>query len=385
MPIRFQHQPSGFAVGMAAAAVAHNKGRERRRKYALDLYQNEQRLQARRGQQGLGAEEVGGKWVDPLEEAKTPEEQRMIRARQRRNIQRARQGKAPKYSGASPYWQPGETKADRALREKMDAEKRAEERKIAGEERKRAEVIKDRTAEERRDRDEALVMGLGKIPEWATNDQRRILSNLASGLSLMLDSKDYNLDEPETRQGFEAGVAQYKRLWGQLQGMKPSEAEQEKRGLIYLDAAGELYDENAPGRTAYRPGETEPAFQAPSPLEQEADAVKNQMDFQKKWNELHPGEDEGPASEETREEGKRLSEKLYPSFQSAREALERKAAEERGFRAYGKALPPDAPFGAQWSEDQSALVLPDGTLVPQGVTPAGPKRRRFNPDTGEFE
>jgi hypothetical protein len=50
MPIRIEHQPSAFAVGMAGYAAGQGKARQRQGKYFLDIMQDNQRLQ---NQQGL--------------------------------------------------------------------------------------------------------------------------------------------------------------------------------------------------------------------------------------------------------------------------------------------------------------------------------------------
>ena len=45
MPIRIEHQPSAFAVGVAGYATGRGAARERQGKYALDLFQDQQRFQ----------------------------------------------------------------------------------------------------------------------------------------------------------------------------------------------------------------------------------------------------------------------------------------------------------------------------------------------------
>lgn len=45
MPIRIEHQPSAFAVGVAGYAAGQGRARERQGKYALDLFQDQQRFQ----------------------------------------------------------------------------------------------------------------------------------------------------------------------------------------------------------------------------------------------------------------------------------------------------------------------------------------------------
>lgn len=45
MPIRIEHQPSAFAVGVAGYAAGRGAARERQGKYALDLWQDQQRMQ----------------------------------------------------------------------------------------------------------------------------------------------------------------------------------------------------------------------------------------------------------------------------------------------------------------------------------------------------
>lgn len=54
MAIRVEHQPSGGAVGMAAYASGRGKARERKQKYAMDQWQNQQQLQARQQQEMRG-------------------------------------------------------------------------------------------------------------------------------------------------------------------------------------------------------------------------------------------------------------------------------------------------------------------------------------------
>lgn len=54
MAIRVLHQPAGSAVGAAAYMAGLGAGAERRRKYAMDMWQDERRLQARREDLEMG-------------------------------------------------------------------------------------------------------------------------------------------------------------------------------------------------------------------------------------------------------------------------------------------------------------------------------------------
>ncbi len=54
MAIRIEHQPAGAAVGMAAYAAGRGKTRQRQQKYALDLWKDERRTQARREERMAG-------------------------------------------------------------------------------------------------------------------------------------------------------------------------------------------------------------------------------------------------------------------------------------------------------------------------------------------
>ena len=54
MGIRIEHQPSGAAVGAAAYAAGVGKAKQRKSKYALDLWRDNRRLQARRQDMMVG-------------------------------------------------------------------------------------------------------------------------------------------------------------------------------------------------------------------------------------------------------------------------------------------------------------------------------------------
>ena len=96
MAIRIHHQPTGFSLG-AAYVMGAGRRQERRRKYALDMWQRDRYLNARfggmggRGSRRLSDEEPGGRWVDPLDKLggpATPGQLRTQKAQLRRAARR---------------------------------------------------------------------------------------------------------------------------------------------------------------------------------------------------------------------------------------------------------------------------------------------------------
>jgi hypothetical protein len=100
MTIRFEHQPSGAAVGMAAYAAGRNKARQRRQKDVMAMLEEQRRrgniyrtaLGGGRGGQRLAQQQ--GEWVDPSENPFLMAEERVnIEAQRRANDRALRLGK----------------------------------------------------------------------------------------------------------------------------------------------------------------------------------------------------------------------------------------------------------------------------------------------------
>lgn len=78
MAIRVEHSPSGAAAGMAAYAAGVGKAKERQKKYALDLYQEDKKFQ-----QQAQLQFQGFRYQDYLQQ----QQQEALKARQRKEIE----------------------------------------------------------------------------------------------------------------------------------------------------------------------------------------------------------------------------------------------------------------------------------------------------------
>ena len=125
MAIRISHQGAPAASGMAAYTAGRNKSRQRQKKDALDMWQQERQQSAniyrrsmgrsRPRQSGQLATQQQGTWTDPLESAvagENPHDAVQIKAQRKANDRAARQGKPKPYPQAEGIFHPAPTKKE---------------------------------------------------------------------------------------------------------------------------------------------------------------------------------------------------------------------------------------------------------------------------------
>ena len=162
MAIRVLHTPAGGAVGMAAYAAGQNKTRKRNQKYAVDMWQQERKIQARREERSAGSkyraalgggtrqgrigQQPAGKWIDPFEEAVKAGDKKkaiQIRAQRKGDARRGRLGEDPHHTGIQPYFKAALTKEEIARKNKVADDERDRQWKLEDEKRKRGQNVSD--------------------------------------------------------------------------------------------------------------------------------------------------------------------------------------------------------------------------------------------------
>jgi len=143
MAIRFDYQVGAGLIG--AYAAGQSAARQRKQKYAMDMWQQERQLQARQqeqmagfkyrtamgtGGQGLGAGGQGfgqqaGTWADPFAKAGTPEERVQINAQRQANARAERMGQPTPYPKAEPQPIPAQTRDEIQHKWALEAKEQA--------------------------------------------------------------------------------------------------------------------------------------------------------------------------------------------------------------------------------------------------------------------
>gem|GEM_PF-4704501 len=190
MAIRFEHQPAGVAVGMAAYLGGRGKYQQRQRKYMMDLYRDERKIQARRQEQFQGF-----KYQAMLEGARqTGYQQRMTQGR---------------------TWQL-EDAATR--REQQLADTTQQHEWDLGKEQRHANI--------------ALASSLPPIPENASSSQKDQLAKWARAIEEFAFSEQWDPTEEGTKDGIADLVSKYKTMVGSIPEAKPGADLNKRMGSI---------------------------------------------------------------------------------------------------------------------------------------------------------
>ena len=297
MGIRFEHQP-GAVVGMAAYAAGRGKARQRQQKYALDLLQDDRRLQARRqdqfqgfkyraalqgmrGQRRLGDQEVGpGTIVDPLQDALNTKSfwddkagrkaAVRVRAQQKASARARRMGKPIPYPDAEVTYNRGQTKYER---DREDA--------LADYERRREDKLEDTATATTRKSAQDAITALPPIPDYVEANDQRFLGNLKQGMHELLSGK-FDLNDPAVLDQLYEAMETYRRVLGQIP--KPSVADKAQEGIVYMDKGGRLYDDPGEGRRPVRADNYDPIL-TPQEVKAAADQEKAEQAEQERVKE----------------------------------------------------------------------------------------------------
>ncbi len=181
MAIRIEHQPAGAAVGAAAFAAGAGKAQQRKRKYQMDLFRDNQRLQARRQDMTAGLRY-----------------RTLLEGFREQNVQRRHDVTQLGLKGRSDATQLG-------LKDRATA---MQGRFVATQDRGAREATADNLS--------------GLVPEWAGRVERRNLLLRASELQAALLGRDIDFDDPEQAAAIQAEIDAFKARIGALEPPDPN-------------------------------------------------------------------------------------------------------------------------------------------------------------------
>lgn len=314
MAIRVEHQPSGAVVGLAAYMGGRGKARQRQQKYAMDLYRDERRMQGRRQEQFQGF-----KYREHLE----------------RMHQTAMGERDKKLRG----WDV-EDAATRRSHELADV---GQQREWDVEEAEGREVQRSK---------EARAANLTPIPDYATPEQRKELSQKATGIRDILLSGQWDLNDPETQEKLDKEIESYDET---IKHMKPpSRAAAAEGDMVWRDATGQPHDEYAPGRTAYSMSTGKPVLE---PTPEAPDPEVEQRDLHRQFEKDKQAEMKSRDRESLDPVTSEFKRDLYDKLQ---EDVDTKYRKMYGFDEAGE--PVGAPGGGEPGV-QDMVTTPDGVLT----------------------
>jgi len=211
MPIKFKYQPAGAIVGLAAYAAGQSKARERALSGALSGRRYPRTSQA-------DTEEIGGRWVDPLDQFEGPDEAlQQARIQQRAQMKAVGRdpGRAQRYGSNNllPRWQSGAQ-----VKQIQEAQKEATEQAT-----KQAGEVRTDTRAWRRAQLSSMFSDLPKIPEHTEGDDRRRLEGLLRDINKARYSRDLDPTDDDKFDQVAALVKEYNEAVGAVPPANPNQ------------------------------------------------------------------------------------------------------------------------------------------------------------------